>query len=74
MPKKSKAKDAPKIGWARYPVDLSGVRIPQELSDAIEADPKTSTHGRSAVVRDILAAHYGLSSAQTATQKSTQSA
>ena len=67
-------KKTKRISWARYPVDLSGVRIPQELSDAITADPRFATHGRSAVVRDILAAHYGLAGAQSATQKSTPSA
>jgi hypothetical protein len=67
-------KQPQKIGWARYPVDLSGVRISQALSDAIEADPKTATHGRSAVVRDILSAHYGVDGAQAATQKTKQTA
>lgn len=67
-------KKTKRVGWARYPVDLSGVRISEELAAAIEADPRFATHGRSAVVRDILATHYGLASAQSATQKSTPSA
>jgi hypothetical protein len=71
---KSKSKKSTRAGWARYPKEMTGVRLSDELHAALHAHPDVIARGISAHVRDLLAADCGLPTAKTASQSDAQSA
>ena len=58
--RKSKSTKPTRSGWARYPRELTGVRVSDELFRALQAHPDVAARSLSAHVRDVLAADCGL--------------
>ena len=77
MQKTKRTKSSPvktRKSWGRWPVNLQGIRISTQLSEALDNEINTSQHTRASIVREALELRYGTSTAKPAMQSDAQTA